>query len=484
MTRDALTALLLGIATSLTRLPFMAQRLWEWDSVLYARALENGFHVEDALAGSRPHPPGYIFYVASAAVARRAGLDSDHALVLVSIVASGIGAIALYLLCRRLVGVVPAGLITLAFAASPNFWLHGEVAISYVLLAPLVTILAMAFLWARSRGTVRSVFVSLLFGALAGFRQDVLLFLAPLWIWLLAPATTRERVAATAALAAGCLTWFIPSALLSDGPTAYVASVWRQFAGLGVSAASPVSVAVSSVLILDSLWWSLLALGPVLLVLALARALARLRGSTAARDDHPGGIFFALWILPPLLFYLLVHIGEWGYVLSLVPGLFALLAWLLRPIIAATPRPWRVVGALLLAANVLVGAGLFVLGDDPVFSAASLSAHDRATDAKTQYLRDRLPASSTVVLAAVELLVARYYAPDRTILYSDDRATGTYTRAVPAGATLVVYEGHARPLDPPAFDTVEVAPGVKLEIGHASGTMLLLSGRGADELRQ
>ena len=363
MTRDALTALLLGIATSLTLLPFMAQRLWEWDSVLYARALENGFHVEDALAGSRPHPPGYIFYVASAAVARRAGLDSDHALVLVSIVASGIGAIALYLLCRRLVGVVPAGLITLAFAASPNFWLHGEVAISYVLLAPLVTILAMAFLWARSRGTVRSVFVSLLFGALAGFRQDVLLFLAPLWIWLLAPATTRERVAATAALAAGCLTWFIPSALLSDGPTAYVASVWRQFAGLGVSAASPVSVAVSSVLILDSLWWSLLALGPVLLVLALARALARLRGSTAARDDHPGGIFFALWILPPLLFYLLVHIGEWGYVLSLVPGLFALLAWLLRPIIAATPRPWRVVGALLLAANVLVGAGLFVLAD-------------------------------------------------------------------------------------------------------------------------
>src|SRR5207244_8742601 len=133
----------------------------------------------------------------------------------------------------------------------------------------------------------------------------------------------------------------------------------------------------------------------VLRVLALARALALLRGSTAAGDEHPGGIFFALWILPPLLFYLLVHIGEWGYVLSLVPGLFALLAWLLRPIIAATPRPWRVVGALLLAANVLVGAGLFVLGDDPVFSAASLSAHDRATDAKTQYLRDRLPASST-----------------------------------------------------------------------------------------
>ncbi|OLC53343.1 MAG: hypothetical protein AUH85_14340 [Chloroflexi bacterium 13_1_40CM_4_68_4] len=482
--RDALIALLLGIATSMTRLPFVAQRLWEWDSVLYARALENGFHVEVALAGSRPHPPGYIFYVASAAFARSAGLDSDHALVLVSIVASGIGAAALYLLCRRLIGAVSASLVTIAFAASPNFWLHGEVAISYVLLAPLVTILAMAFLWARGRGSARAVFVSLFFGLLAGFRQDVLLFLTPLWLWLLVPASARERVAATAALAAGCLSWFVPSALLSDGPVAYVANVWRQFSGLGVSAGSPVSLAVSAVLVLDSLWWSLLALGPVLIVLALARGLARLRGSRTPHADHPGGIFFALWLMPPLLFYLLVHIGEWGYVLSLVPGLYALLAWLLRPIIAVAPAPWRAAGGLLLLANALVGAGLFVLGDDPVFSTASLAGHDRATDAKTQYLRDTLPASSTIVLASVELLVARYYLPDRTILYSDDRATGTYTRTAPAGATLVVYEAHARPLDPPAFDTVEIAPGIQLEIGHASGTTLSLHGRDADELRR
>jgi hypothetical protein len=59
--RDGLIATLLGVVTALTRLPFVADRLWEWDSVLYARALEQGFHVGDVLAQMRPHPPGYIF---------------------------------------------------------------------------------------------------------------------------------------------------------------------------------------------------------------------------------------------------------------------------------------------------------------------------------------------------------------------------------------------------------------------------------------
>jgi len=48
--RDPTVALLLAIVTALSRIPFATQRLWEWDSVLYARALEQGFHVDDVLS--------------------------------------------------------------------------------------------------------------------------------------------------------------------------------------------------------------------------------------------------------------------------------------------------------------------------------------------------------------------------------------------------------------------------------------------------
>ena len=66
----------------LVRLPFGSEYLWAWDSVLYARALEDF----DVSAG-RPHPPGYLFYVLSARVAAFLTGDANAGLVLVSIVA-------------------------------------------------------------------------------------------------------------------------------------------------------------------------------------------------------------------------------------------------------------------------------------------------------------------------------------------------------------------------------------------------------------
>ena len=69
--------------------------------MLYARALEHGFHVDFDLVDQRPHAPGYILYVATAALARTATGDSNAALVLVSMVASAAAAAALYLFAQR-----------------------------------------------------------------------------------------------------------------------------------------------------------------------------------------------------------------------------------------------------------------------------------------------------------------------------------------------------------------------------------------------
>src|SRR5205814_375779 len=84
--------------------------------VLYARALEHGFHVDDVLAGMRPHPPGYIFYVGVADVATLFTSDSDHALAFVSVLASAAAAAACYLLCRRFAGRALSLGLAIAFA--------------------------------------------------------------------------------------------------------------------------------------------------------------------------------------------------------------------------------------------------------------------------------------------------------------------------------------------------------------------------------
>ena len=306
----------------------------------------------------------------------------------------------------------------------------------------------------------------------------MLLFLVPLWLWLILPAPSRARL--VAALILGGLTWFIPSALLSDGPVAYVARSLRQLVGLSsVSANEERSIAVNAVLVGDSLLWAGLALTVLVLVLGLARALAAARGQRLG--DEREALFFGLWLLPALSFYLFAHIGEWGFVLSLVPGLYGLLAWLLRPIVAR-PVAWRAAIATALVSAAL-GAVLFIAGDDPVFSRASLVAHDRATDAKTAYIRDQLPAASTVVLASAEALVASYYLPDRQVRYSNATARASFGLRLDTPTIVVIYEPGARVQSGAASRSVTVAPGITLELVDAPAGTVRVGGPELGDLR-
>jgi hypothetical protein len=475
--RDGLIAALLGVVTALTRVPFVADRLWEWDSVLYARALEQGFHVGDVLAQMRPHPPGYIFYVGTAGLAKLLGLDSDHALVAVSVLASGVAVAAVYLLCRRFAGRGLSLALAIAFAADPLVWLHGEVAMPYILLAPISAGLALAFRDARGAGLWRVALTSLVFGALGGFRQDLLLFLFPLWLWMLWPAVAGVRIRALTAFVAGCLFWFVPSALLSDGIVAYVTRSLGQLIGVsGVSANAERSIGLNVVLVGDSLFWAGLLLSIVLLVVGLSRGLARIRGQRLPDDGEAA--FFALWLLPALLFYLFVHIGEWGFVLSIVPGIYALLAWLLGRL-----RVRQAILAGVVLANAAVMAALFVAGDHPVFSRASLAAHDRVTDEKTSWIRDHAPRDS-IVLAAAEVLVASYYLPDRVVRYSNAAGSGTYDLAIDGPTTLVIYEPAARPSTVTVSQTVQLTGGSTLDLATVSSGTLRLGGADIGDLRR
>ena len=137
---------------------------------------------------------GYIFYVAVAAALRVFTRDSNAALVIVSIVASALTAAAVYLLCRRYADRALAIVVSLGAASAPLAWTYGEVAMPYALLGLLSVVLAGALRDARSRPWPAALIVSAGLGLAAGFRQDVLLLLGPLWLWmLLARPMARAR---------------------------------------------------------------------------------------------------------------------------------------------------------------------------------------------------------------------------------------------------------------------------------------------------
>ncbi|MBM4421150.1 MAG: hypothetical protein FJ034_06130, partial [Chloroflexi bacterium] len=130
-------ALAILLVVAATRLPFLTSSLWAWDSVLYARALERGFHVDFALSEQRPQPPGYLFYVASAALVRLVTGDSNTALVLVSVAGSALCAALIFLVARRFSRTGLALLAAAGFAANPVAWTYAEVAYPYALLGAL-----------------------------------------------------------------------------------------------------------------------------------------------------------------------------------------------------------------------------------------------------------------------------------------------------------------------------------------------------------
>lgn len=469
-------ATILALVVLVTRLPFATHRLWEWDSVLYARALEQGFHVSADIADQRPHPPGYAFYVGAASLARWVMGDSNAALVLVSIVASAAAAAALFLLARRFAGREAAAFAALAFAVDPLVWAHGEVALPYIVLALGSVALATVFWDARHGGDRRALLSSVAFGLAAGFRQDLLLLLGPLWLWSLLPGGPRRVAGCGVALAGACLAWLAPSAFASDGLAGYVAAVAAQsgtITGHSVAGGSGGEVLWYDVrFTILALAWGLFAAGVVLAALLLAPALRW------ARRPALGGLsesatFFLLWIVPGVAVYLLWIIGDWGYVLSILPALYVLCARLLTRAFERAHGPALAVARGALVA-LLVGTALFFVSSDGRWSASVLAEHDRSVTDRVTFVRGHFPADTTAILAREDYQLARYYLGDYLAwLYDPAPARGGEPpKAVPP--TVVIFTPG---LELRQGVTLMPSDGENLGLTVVSGQALKLAGR-------
>jgi hypothetical protein len=440
--RDRAIAVALAAFVIATRLPFVTRILWEWDSVLYARALEQGFHVSAGIGDQRPHPPGYLFYVAISAAFRAVLGDSNTALVAVAIVASSGATVLVYLLARRFARAELAAFAALAFAVDPLVWAHGEIALPYIVLALGSCGLALLFWDARAGSERRAIAASLAFGLAAGFRQDLLLLLGPLWLWAMAAGGPRRIATGAVAAAVACPVWLIPSAILSGGLGPYVSAVLSQSGS--ITGKSVVGASGGDVLWYDvrftvlALAWGLFAVGVVLLGLLVAPALHW------ARRPRIGGVgdrgaFFLLWLVPGLVVYVAWIIGDWGYVLSILPGLYVLCAALLERALGTARGTallvWRTFALALIAGTAVV----FVV-TGARWSQVTLASHDEVVRARVAYIRVHLEPGATVLLAREDYQQARYYLAEyRAWLYDPANATSRDPKKDPAGSAVVIF---------------------------------------------
>lgn len=408
------TVATLFLATVLSRIPFRTQILYHWDSVNFALAMR---HFDVRI--DQPQPPGYILYVWLCRLADLLFHDANATMVWISVVASGLAVVFLYLLGRAMwderVGLGAA----LFLASSPLFWFYGEIALPHALDTAMV-LLSVWLLWRVREGEHRLLWPAVIsLGVAGGIRPQTLVFLLPLALYAVARVGAARLAGAAALGAVICLTWFVPLTTSVGGVGPYLETMsvfsdrFQQTTSVLMGAGWSGVLYNLRKLILYTLYGLASSLLPCFLASILPRRL--LRGFPTSR-----WIFLTVWALPSLLFYTLIHMGQQGLVFVFLPAL--LLAGAVGLVRLVRGRwPW-VAAALLVTVNVALFSLVpeHPLGPDGprLLTRATLINSDRYYMDRFAVLREDFPPAHAA-LVAVNWHHLEYYLPEYTLLRLD-----------------------------------------------------------------
>ena len=416
--RDLVLGLALALATVVSRIPGRAHLLPTWDAVQFALALERY-----DITAHRPHPPGYILYVAAARIVDVFVGDATASLVWLSIAASGAAVFFVYRLAWMMYGRLAAAVAAIGLATSPLFWFYGEVGLPYAVEAALTTMVAM-LAWPARRGRARAVMVSAVgLGLAGGVRQSLLPLFFPLWATTAWTGMRRlaALVAGGALVALTTSLWLVPMLHLAGGVRAYLGASTELF-----------DSTVRATTVMAPAWaWlgnaravaeaAVLGLGLLVPVVVWAAARAVCSGFRAQEW------FLFAWSLPALVVYLWLHFGQYGYLLAILPALYILIAPVLAGVLAAPPlgRRGRVVAAVVLAGIALAHV-VFVTDARPARVpeiAADVPWLERQiTDLRARYRYRLWPHTlhglreEEAVIAAYTDAIRRHFAPAETVI--------------------------------------------------------------------
>ncbi|KAF5088895.1 ArnT family glycosyltransferase [Methanobacterium aggregans] len=326
---DFFAAILITILVLLTRLPFISKYLYEWDSVNFALSFE---HYSTAL--QQPQAPGYILYVGLGRLVNSVINDANSTMIIISIVFSILTILMVYFFAKQIFSPKIAIVGSLILIFSPIFWFYGEIATIY----PVESFMAILVVYTSYnvlKGRKNFIYISaLVLGIAGGFREDLILFMLPLWIYCVLSYTKNlKKLLGTASIFfASILVWAAPTVILAGGLKAYMSSsssIKDSFSTTSILFGAP----LKNQLIMDSmlLSWLILGLGIVIVVAVIFFLFKNwkpllLKSSTFKK---PKFIFFILWIVPALLFQILIHAPKPGYILIFLPALSMLSGYIL-----------------------------------------------------------------------------------------------------------------------------------------------------------
>jgi hypothetical protein len=426
---DLLLAAALACLTVLSRLPYRARMLYNWDAVQFALALR-----EYDVVKHQPHPPGYILYVGLGRLVDAWVRDPTAAYVTLAVVFSGLTTFVVYALARSVYDRPTALASATLLAVSPLFWFYGSVGLTYAGEALFASLVAY-FAYRAFEGSETDAWLAAAYLGLAGgMRQSMLPLLFPLWLLAACLGARRGRTVpiGLGILGVVVLAWVVPTIWLTGGVGRYLEAS-RQLADSVVLPTSIVGGPLETTLrmsryVLESV---LVGLGPLALAALLLPWYVRRHGW--GRREW----LTVAWVTPPVLVYTLVHFGQAGYVLTFLPALVMLLSRVLvagfadASLLARRPRTRTLVTATAVAVLVLVN-GAFFVSARPLprdFDAAKPTWQRAAEDDAFDWIFSRTAAALRQHEDVVRTFVGAIrglYPPDDTVVITELGNTRSY----------------------------------------------------------
>jgi hypothetical protein len=305
---------LFGLLVLASRYPQAPGQLFTFDDVNLALSVG---HFDVRI--SQPQPPGYPVFVLEMRVLHWLRFRRVESILLFLALTASIAALVLLSeFGRRFFGGLAGFFAACLLVFHPVFWHAGITSALRVQLAVISVLVAWAC-WRAWNGEGKwALYSAIVLGISAGVRPEIGPLLFPLWAvcaWR-AGISGREWVRALAGMTAAVLLWLLPAMFASGGPAPYV----RANLGYIADQASVSSGLFGAVPVKwHTTFWRLIAwtcCGLLSWTLPAVLAWKRKEGWAAGRDKIA---FLGLWLLPPFLFAILVHVEDPGQSLAMAP---------------------------------------------------------------------------------------------------------------------------------------------------------------------
>ena len=304
----------------------------------------------------QPHAPGYPLFIFLGKALRFIAGDDNLSLILLANIFALAGILLFYRVLAALFGRNTALWGTLIFAFNPVFWFYREVALTYAIDCFATAAALYTALLARAARPARAFYAQMaLLALVAGFRPTSMLLLAGVALFTLVIIIKREREAdpggyartvikmtmtGSCIFAAIVLTWLAPTVMMTGRISRFL-HVIRSFRSETSSRTSILDGAPMAMVANQIRYFNSILLACVLCVLPLLAAGTAALCSRAlyGRAVKDAGISFsrseilpmlACSLLPPVFVYTLVHFGQPGYILMLLPAIMVVAAFGIR----------------------------------------------------------------------------------------------------------------------------------------------------------